>query len=81
MNILQVLTISAVLLASCGETGPTTPPPSNPPAPGSPAPPSGDVNCSDFSSQAEAQAFFDSHGPGDPYGLDSDGDGIACESL
>ena len=29
----------------------------------------------------EARAFFDSQGPGDPHELDSDGDGIACESL
>ena len=29
----------------------------------------------------EAQAFFESQGPGDPHGLDNDGDDIACESL
>jgi hypothetical protein len=40
----------------------------------------GDVNCSDFSTQTEAQAFFESAGPGDPYDLDRDGDGMACES-
>lgn len=39
-----------------------------------------DVDCSDFGSQAEAQNYFDSHGPGDPAGLDGDGDGEACES-
>ena len=39
-----------------------------------------DVNCSDFSSQAAAQQYFDDHGPGDPAGLDGDGDGVACES-
>jgi Excalibur calcium-binding domain len=40
----------------------------------------GDVNCSDFSTQAEAQAFFESAGLGDPYDLDRDGDGMACEA-
>jgi len=41
-----------------------------------------DRDCSDFSSQAEAQRYFESRGPGDPDRLDgSDGDGRACESL
>jgi len=41
----------------------------------------GDRDCSDFSNQARAQDFFESHNPGsDPHGLDADGDGIACES-
>jgi hypothetical protein len=41
-----------------------------------------DANCSDFGSQASAQAYFINHGGpnSDPDGLDSDGDGIACES-
>lgn len=39
-----------------------------------------DRDCSDFSSQAAAQRYYDDHGPGDPSGLDSDGDGVACES-
>jgi hypothetical protein len=38
-----------------------------------------DRNCSDFNSQGEAQAFFESAGPGDPHGLDQDGDGFVCE--
>jgi endonuclease YncB( thermonuclease family) len=37
-----------------------------------------DYDCSDFSTQAEAQQFLLS---GDPYRLDGDGDGVACESL
>lgn len=41
---------------------------------------SSDCNCSDFNSQAEAQAVFNAF-PGDPHGLDRDNDGIACESL
>ncbi len=39
-----------------------------------------DYNCSDFRTQAEAQRIFNSI-PGDPYKLDRDHDGIACESL
>jgi hypothetical protein len=38
----------------------------------------GDCDCSDFSSQSQAQQYLL---PGDPYRLDGDGDGIACESL
>ena len=41
----------------------------------------GDMDCSDFRSWREAQAFYESEGPGDPHGLDRDGDGIACETL
>lgn len=37
-----------------------------------------DYDCSDFSTQAQAQEYLL---PGDPYGLDADHDGIACESL
>jgi Excalibur calcium-binding domain len=39
---------------------------------------SSDYDCSDFSSQREAQKYLL---PGDPYDLDRDGDGKACESL
>ncbi len=42
---------------------------------------SGDKDCGDFSTQAEAQQFFEAAGSGDPHRLDSDGDGVACESL
>ena len=42
----------------------------------------GDRDCSDFATQAAAQAFMNASGPGDPHGLDgSDNDGRACESL
>src|SRR5262249_27385690 len=37
-----------------------------------------DYDCSDFSTQAEAQQYLL---PGDPYNLDGDNDGVACESL
>ena len=41
-------------------------------------------NCSDFGTQAQAQACFDfcwALGKGDVHNLDADGDGIACEHL
>jgi micrococcal nuclease len=43
----------------------------------------GDRDCSDFSSQREAQAFFEAEGGlgRDPHRLDGDGDGRACQSL
>lgn len=37
-----------------------------------------DYDCSDFSNQAQAQAHLL---PGDPYRLDGDHDGVACQSL
>ena len=42
--------------------------------------PARDFNCSDFKTQAESQRILDST-PRDPYKLDRDKDGIACESL
>ena len=39
----------------------------------------GDLSCSDFASQAEAQEAFDAD-PSDPHGLDLDLDGAACET-
>jgi micrococcal nuclease len=40
----------------------------------------GDLDCSDFGSQQEAQEVLE-EAPGDPNRLDGDGDGVACESL
>lgn len=42
-----------------------------------------DRDCPDFSTQKEAQAFFESNGgpARDPHRLDQDKDGIACETL
>jgi hypothetical protein len=37
-----------------------------------------DYDCEDFATQEEAQEYLL---PGDPYGLDGDNDGIACEDL
>jgi micrococcal nuclease len=42
--------------------------------------PVADRDCADFGDQAAAQQWLDAH-PGDPDGLDSDGNGQACESL
>lgn len=46
----------------------------------SPAPASAgtDYDCADFANQAEAQEYLL---PGDPYRLDGDNDGVACEDL
>lgn len=38
-------------------------------------------DCSDFVDQGQAQENFNNLGPGDPSGLDTDDDGIACEAL
>lgn len=40
-----------------------------------------DRDCKDFRTQAEAQAFFEAAGPGDPHRLDRDRDGRVCERL
>jgi endonuclease YncB( thermonuclease family) len=45
------------------------------------ASPAGDLDCSDFRTQEQAQRAYENAGPGDPHNLDADGDGIACESL
>ena len=37
-----------------------------------------DYDCADFANQAEAEEYLL---PGDPYNLDADSDGIACEDL
>jgi len=39
-----------------------------------------DCDCADFSTQAQAQACLEAY-PGDPFNLDGDNDGVACESL
>ena len=40
-----------------------------------------DRDCADFATEAEAQKFFRSQGPGDPHRLDEDRDERACEAL
>ena len=46
----------------------------------SPSKQQGDLDCSDFDTQAQAQRVLESQ-PGDPHRLDGNGDGEACESL
>jgi len=62
-----------------------TPPDPTPTPPSGPCNCSGpDLNCSDFSTHAAAQACYDycrQQGYGDVFRLDGDSDGIACESL
>ena len=43
-------------------------------------PPRADFDCSDFANAEQAQEVYDRY-PGDPYRLDPDGDGVACEGL
>ena len=66
------LTLPAKVPFPSPTTSPTTPPPV-------PA----DVDCSDFSTQAAAQTWFNKYFPhyGDIARLDADGDRIACETL
>jgi hypothetical protein len=45
-------------------------------APGAAAAQHRDYDCADFATQAEAEEYLL---PGDPYNLDGDNDGIACE--
>jgi putative cell wall-binding protein len=59
------------------------PSPTPTPTPTKPANPGDTKNCSDFSTQAEAQRWFLTYYPyyGDVARLDGDNNGIACESL
>jgi micrococcal nuclease len=61
----------------CSASGPQ-PAPEPVPASAPPASLGADKNCSDFASSSEAQEYLR---PGDPHGLDGDGDGVACDSL
>lgn len=70
---------------------PALPDPPPPPVPDPPPPPPSndlpydpfgpDRDCGDFSSQAEAQRFYEAAGgpASDPHRLDGDNDGVACE--
>jgi hypothetical protein len=49
-----------------------------PQAAASPIATASDYDCADFANQAEAEEYLL---PGDPYNLDADSDGIACEDL
>ena len=69
------------------QTGYDRPPTTAPASPGSDSSSQNttqsDRDCSDFATQAEAQAFFLANGgpARDPHRLDGDNDGIACERL
>ena len=57
---------------------------SAPASSGAPNKPVSEVNCSDFSTHAAAQRWFDGHGgsaTNDVAGLDGNADGVACSSL
>ena len=63
---------------------PTTAPPTTaPPTTAPPENPGDTKNCGDFSTQAQAQAWFDTYFPlyGDVARLDGNNDGVPCESL
>ena len=66
-----------------GCTGATEPDESEPTGEPAPTPThsaGGDLDCSDFATQGEAQSVLDAD-PSDPNGLDGEGDGVPCESL
>jgi hypothetical protein len=68
-----------------GESAPTHTHTTSPPASsGTPNKPVSEVNCSDFSTHAASQRWFDGHGgsaTNDVAGLDGNADGVACSSL
>jgi hypothetical protein len=70
--------------AGSGQASPVRPSAPTAPTPGGPRKPVSAVNCSDFSTHAAAQQWFQRHGGSptdDVAGLDGDHDGLACESL
>lgn len=68
-------------LTACGELlAPLAPPPIAPDGTTLPPCVEDDCNCGDFRDQALAQQVLDAL-PGDPFQLDRDGNGVACESL
>lgn len=70
------------LLSAPSQETPAAPEADDPAQPsGLPACARGDCDCADFATHTEAQAFYESQGPGDPHGLDRDLDGLACETL
>jgi hypothetical protein len=81
-NLLTFDYMQGVLALGAFEPTPTeTPTPSPTPLEGACGPCAvAGCNCSDFGSQADAQACLDAD-PTDPFGLDQDGDTIPCQSL
>lgn len=75
------LVVAIGMIVSAASSAPAAPAHDGAPA-ASPAP-LRDLNCDDFSSQAAAQNHYNGQGGvagGDPDGLDTDHDGVACES-
>jgi hypothetical protein len=73
---------SPTVTGTCG--GPTPPPSGGgTPPPSQPGNPGDTKNCTDFSTEAQAQAWFNTYYPyyGDVAKLDGNNDGRACESL
>lgn len=64
-TLLLSVTLTSMIIVICGQRAAAT---------------ANIYNCSDFSTQEEAQAVYNSD-PSDPNRLDGDSDGIACESL
>lgn len=73
LSTLLAAAVAVAALAGCPSDAPTEPDPGS-------DQPGADLNCTDFDTQPEAQAELDAD-PGDPHGLDRDGNGVACESL
>lgn len=78
-----ITVVLILFLTGCGGSGgsgsyqsnPTWEPPSD-----SSYQQSGDLDCTDFTYQSEAQRVYN-QSSGDPHRLDRDGDGIACDLL
>ena len=84
----QLVAIGETLEQILAELQRLQPPAPTPPAVGAQPPPgtpgylpfAADLDCEDFANQADAQFRLESD-PSDPFRLDGDDDGIACESL
>jgi micrococcal nuclease len=68
-----------------GDTASTSPATGSAPAVSAPTAGTGDMDCKDFATQAQAQAYFNEHGGSATNNVDrldgNDHDGIVCESL
>ena len=75
--------VTTTTVAATTTAAPTTTTQPAPTTTAAPSNPGDSKNCSDFSTHAAAQQWFDLYFPsyGDIANLDSDGDGVACESL
>ena len=84
-------TLTATIAVTPTATNTPAPAATDTPSPTATNPPSGscnctgpDLDCTDFSSHAQAQSCFNycvDLGYGDVFGLDRDNDGVACETL